>query len=127
MKRKTKREPKLPLIGFVALWPNNQIVKVKIDRQTNQKGYPFQMESLDPKIRLVQQLMSNLEGITLYKTEQAAEKGELEKLHTEYRQAKRALRNAEKRVKFANRRVFEFKNFGKLVSVYFTDAGKVVA
>lgn len=123
-----------PIIGYISVWPSHRIVKVKIDRCSWQTcGYPFVVTSLKKGVHLEKGVefsgltQMNCEGfeqfyiadpslVNLYPSRKAAEKCELDKLHDQYLIEKRALAAQQKRVKWANKRIAEYKKFNELQS-----------
>jgi hypothetical protein len=114
---------KFPIIGYIAVWPSNRIVKVKVEPCKNNPLYPFVLISLEKGVKLGT-LQSNRfhiadpSLITLYKSRKEGEKAELEKLHDQYLQEKRELRKQQERVKLANKQIAEYKAFGQIQTVY---------
>jgi hypothetical protein len=119
-----KKPLKFPMVGYMAVHPDRRIVKVKVDNNGRSQWYSYRIVSLDPDFQFGMTenssvCVSDVSAIGFYPSREKAIKGELEKLHKEYRDSKRALRLAEKKVKWTNRRVFEYKNYEKLMSVSF--------
>ena len=113
---------KFPIVGYIAVWPSNRIVKVKIEL-CSRCVLPFVVTSLEKGVKpddTTCQLNSDglyfyhvaaCELVNLYPSRRTAEKAELEKLHDQHLQEKIALSKQAKRVKLANKRIFEYKAF----------------
>jgi len=133
---------KYPIIGYIAVWPTQKIVKVKIEpdknhqRYVNTWGYPYKVSSIEKGIGIANAFDNRMSDdqyeekwmdsfniadsslVKLYPTQEAGEKAELEKLHDQYLNEKRALRKRQERVKFANKRIQEYKTFRKIQTPY---------
>ena len=108
--------------GFICRWWDNRIVKVKVEKSDNNR-FPLKLVSLEPGVDIGNDGGSmgivDLSLVNFYKTEKEARKTELEKLHKQYRTEKKALRLQEKKVKWANKQISEFKSFGQIHSMVF--------
>jgi len=116
---------KYPITGYVAIWPTNQVIKVRIDKLGRSQWWPYQIVALEEKFEFgisgtnkICSLADPKTSFKIYPSRQKAEKSVLEKLHKQYREARKARREAEQKEKWANRQVFEYKNFGKLMSPF---------
>ena len=118
------------IIGYIAVWPSNRIVKVKIERcNWRTCGYSFIVVSLEKGVKIGTDCYYFPDGIayfyiadpsliTLYKSREEGEKAELEKLHDQHLTEKREMRKQEKRVKLANKRIAEYKRFKQIHTVF---------
>ncbi len=118
------KKRKLPIIGYISVWPDLKIVKVKIESSSLERNvFPYKVISLEPGVKICQNEESyNIADPSLafiYPTRKKALKSVLEKLHKEHLQSKKDLRIAEKIMKWRNKRIFEFKNFDKIHSLFF--------
>jgi len=111
---------KKPLkVGWMAINPDEQIVKVRVDRVKNGE-YPFVISPIIPMDGFTSIHFADLSFMELFPTCQAAEKATLEKLHKRYADERRALRVQQQKYKWALRNVEDYKNFGKLQNPFFT-------
>ena len=116
-------ESKFPIIGYIAVWPSNRIVKVKVEQCVNEV-FPFRVVSFENGVQIgplsgqVWYYTADPSLITLYKSRKEGEKAELEKLHTQHLTEKREMRKQEKRVKLANKRIAEYKRFKQIHTVF---------
>ena len=117
-----------PIVGFMAIQPSKRIVKVMIE-PCHDNVFPFVVRSLERSVAPDNDCCQFVNGrwqfrivdpsiITLYKSRKKAEKAQLEKLHDQYRNEKRALRLQEKRVKLANQQVAEYKAYQGAMAFY---------
>jgi hypothetical protein len=108
----------------MAIWPSNQIVKVKVEPYEH-SAYPFRVVSLEKNIAIGGVFSDGVSGfnivdpmfIELYPSRKAGEKAELEKLHDQHLQEKIALSKQAKRVKAANKRISEYKAFKQIQTI----------
>ena len=120
-----------PVIGYMSVWPSRRIVRVKVERVNDNSGYPFTVSSLEPNVDIANGLVlyqdqrkvsgfriASMDVIKIYRSRRQAEKIELELLHKEYAAQRREARNQARKMKWALRRVEEFKAF-KLVQTPF--------
>lgn len=123
---------KLPLIGYISHWPSRRIVKVRVSKTTDPRAeYPLKVISLESNVNIgngrimypSSQLgngfyIVSLDVITLYKTRRAAEKDTLKTLHDEYAAQRRLVRKDQKNLKFALKRVSEWKAFKQVLTIF---------
>ena len=121
---------KPPFIRYMAAWPSKRIVKVRVEPANfPNSGYPYRIVSLEPSVDIVNGIfivmdariegvngfyVAGLEVVTLYKTRRGAEKAQLEELHKQYAELRRALRTAQKHYKWALKAVEDYKAFKQL-------------
>jgi hypothetical protein len=114
---KTTKKPLMT--GYMAVWPTQKLVKVKIE--PCQHVFPFVVSAVDPLEKNFESFpIADLSFVKLYKTEKEAEKGELAKLHKQYSAERRALRVQQQRYKWALRQIEDYKHFGSLQNPIFT-------
>ncbi len=112
---------KFPMTGYISVLPDKRIVKVKIDNTGKSQFFPYQITALDigfifGSTGTNKMCVGNISNLTLHPSRQKAFKSELEKFHKAYCEAKKARREAEQKEKWANKRVFEFKNYERILS-----------
>ena len=118
--------PIYPIIGYISTWPHRRIVKVKVEPDEHSE-YPFRVTSLERGVKIGGSFVLG-EGfeaynvvdpsfVELYPSRKKAEECELNKLHAQYLQEKRELAKQQKRVKMANKRIFEYKKFKEVQTV----------
>ena len=107
----------------MSTWPSRRVVRVKVEKVNDNSGYPFVVSSLEPNVDISNGMVSgfriaSIDLIKIYRSRRQAEKIELELLHKEYAVQRREARNQARKMKWALRRVEEFKAF-KLVQTPF--------
>lgn len=120
------KKQKLPIEGYLSVWPTQKIVKVKIEladckfrvtsleRGVDIGGNPIMFSDFDSYT------VADPSLVKLYPSYKSAFKGELKKLHSLYAKERRALRIQQERYKWMLRQVEDYKNFEKLQNPFFT-------
>lgn len=117
-----KKSLKFPITGYMVVCPDNRIVKVRIDNTGRSQFYPCEITSLEPNFQFGLSGTNRIcipectVALSLYPSRKKALKAETEKLHKAYREARKARREAEQKEKWANRRLFEYKNYERFLS-----------
>jgi hypothetical protein len=113
-----KSNKKLIMTGYMAVWPTQKLVKVRIE--PCQSVCPFRVVAVDPNEKKFESfLIPDPSFVELHRTELAGEKCELDKLNRQYSKERRALRVQQQKYKWALRQVQDYKHFGALQNPIF--------